>query len=374
MDEIVYLLALNKILNYDTKRAAALIEYAGSAHALFSIDRQELADRLKKRYNFIDELGNEAHLRWAEEELRWAYSKGISILTPSSKEYPRYLLECDDKPIVLYKTGPADLNSSQMISIVGTRRSTHYGEKICAKIIGEMKDMGLLPTIVSGLAFGIDICAHRAAIANGLATVAVSACSPDKIYPAMHLQDARIIAQRGAVITEFPRGAQNIKVNFLRRNRIIAGISPATIVIESNERGGAMITASLAHSYSREVFALPGRVSDSASKGCNYLISKNIANIIYNTEELVEKLNWDIFTNKRTLPKEETKSSKKSEINPENSAKEKILVTLRHSSELHINELSNMTGLSISSVSTILLELEIEDKIIRLSGERYTLV
>ena len=371
MEEIIYLLALNRILNYDSKRATALMECAGSASALFSMDHEGLVSLLGKRYGFIEELGKESHLKWAEEELVWAQSKGISILTPSSEEYPHYLLECVDRPLMLYKTGPADLNTLQMLSIVGTRRSTQYGEKMCVKIIGEMKDMGLSPVIVSGLAFGIDICAHRAAIANGLATIAVSACSPDKIYPAMHLRDARMIAQRGAVITEFPRGVRDIKVNFLRRNRIIAGISPATIVIESGERGGAMITASLAHSYSREIFALPGRVSDSASMGCNYLISKNIADIVYNTEELVKKLGWDIFTKKSLSLKEESKNSEKQEINSENSVKEKILVTLRHSSELHIDELANMTGLSISSVSTILLELEMEDKIIRLAGERY---
>ena len=374
MEELIYLLALNRILNYDSKRAAALIEYAGSASALFAADRKELSSLLKKRYSFIEELGKESHLKWAEEELAWAQSKGIFILTPSSDEYPRYLLECNDRPLILYKTGPADLNSPQMVSIVGTRRSTQYGEKMCIKIIGEMRDMGLSPVIVSGLAFGIDICAHRAALANGFATIAVSACSPDKIYPAMHLKDARIIAQRGAVVTEFPRGVRDMKVNFLRRNRIIAGISPATIVIESGERGGAMITASLAHSYSRELFALPGRVSDSASMGCNYLISKNIADIIYNTEELVKKLGWDIFTKKGPSLKEVAKDSEEREIIHENNAQEKILVTLRHGSELHIDELANMTGLNISSVSTILLELEMEDKIIRLAGERYALL
>ena len=376
MDEIIFLLALNRILNYDCKTAAALIEYAGSASALFAMDSGKLSDMLGRRYKFTEEIGRKSHLRWAEEELEWARSKNISILTPydPSGQYPRYLLECSDRPIVLYKTGPADLDSRQIISIVGTRRSTQYGERICTRILAEMKDMGLSPVVVSGLAFGVDICAHRAAVANGFATVAVSACGPEKIYPASHLTDARKIAKEGAVITEFPRGIKSLKINFLRRNRIIAGISPATIVIESEKRGGAMITASLANSYSRDVFALPGRVSDSASAGCNHLISKNIAGIITNTEELVEKLGWaDLMKNKASKGSRPGEGPQ-SKINFETGDKEKILVTLRHGSELHIDELSNITGLNISSLSIILLELEIENRVVRLAGERYALI
>ena len=376
MEEIVFLLALNRIMNYDCRRAAALIEYAGSASALFSMNGSELADTLGKRYGFICELTNGSHLKWAEDELKWANSKGVSILTPYdlSGGYPQYLFECNDRPIILYKIGPADLNTRHIISMVGTRRSTRYGEQTCVKILDEMRELGLSPTVVSGLAFGIDICAHRAAIRNDFATVAVSACGPEKIYPVSHLADARKIARTGAIITEFPRGVQGLKLNFLRRNRIIAGISQATIVIESSEKGGAMITASLAHSYSREVFALPGKVSDSASAGCNSLISKNIANIIYSTQDLVDKLGWreSVSIKKRVGRKEGTDILP--EINFENSYKEKILVTLGLGSELHIDELSNMIGLSISSISTTLLELEIDGKVMRLPGERYTLM
>ena len=363
-------------MNYDCKRAAALIEYAGSASALFSMNVNELTDALGKRYSFIRELTNDSHLKWAEEEFIWAESKGIQIISPYNpdKGYPQYLLECDDRPIILYKIGPANLNTRHIISIVGTRRSTRYGEQACIKILNEIKEMGLSPTIVSGLAFGVDICAHRVAIDCGFATVAVSACGPEKIYPASHLTDARKIAKTGAIITEFPRGVQGLKLNFLRRNRIIAGISQATIVIESSEKGGAMITASLAHSYSREVFALPGKISDTASTGCNYLISKNIANIIYSAEDMVDKLGWIESTALKKSIDRKSETDILPQINLENSVKEKILVTLRLGSELHIDELSNMAGLSISSLSAALLELEMDGKVMRMPGERYALV
>ena len=363
-------------MNYDCRKAAALIEYAGSASALFSMSSNELTDTLGKRYRFIGEISNGSHLKWAEEELKWANSKGVSILSPYilSRGYPQYLLECDDRPIILYKIGPADLCAKRIISIVGTRRSTQYGERTCIKILGDIKNMGLSPIVVSGLAFGIDICAHRAAIDYGFATVAVSACGPEKIYPASHITDARKIAQTGAIITEFPRGTEGLKLNFLRRNRIIAGISQATIVIESAERGGAMITASLAHSYSREVFALPGKISDTISAGCNYLISKNIANIIYSAEDLIEKLGWrEPVVRKNSIGKGGG-AEMLPEISFENSTEEKILVTLRLGSELHIDELSNMTGLSISSISTALLQLEMNGRVMRLPGERYSLI
>jgi DNA protecting protein DprA len=376
MEEIIFLLALNRIMNYDCKKAAALIEYAGSASALFSIGSSELTDALGKRYRFISELSNKNHLKWAEEEFKWATSKGVHILTPYDPDggYPQYLLECNDRPIILYKIGPADLNNRQTVSIVGTRRSTRYGEQMCGKILYQIREMGISPIIVSGLAFGIDICAHRAAIENNFATVAVSACGPDKIYPASHTTDARKIAKTGAIITEFPRGTEGLKLNFLRRNRIIAGISQATIVIESSEKGGAMLTASLAHSYSREVFALPGRVSDPSSTGCNLLISKNIATIIYSAEDMVEKLGW-------REPGSSNKSDHTGEwkeiqpqINFQNGDEEKILVTLRLGSELHIDELSTMTNLNISSLSAALLKLEMSGIIMRLPGERYTLL
>jgi len=374
MEEIIFLLALNRIMNYDCKKAAALIEYAGSASALFSMGSGELTDALGKRYGFISELSNRCHLKWAEEEFKWAGSKGVHILTPYDPNggYPQYLLECNDRPIIIYKIGPADLNCRQIISIVGTRRSTRYGEQMCGKILYQIREMGLSPVIVSGLAFGIDICAHRAAVENGFATVAVSACGPDKIYPASHTTDARKIAKTGAIITEFPRGTEGLKLNFLRRNRIIAGISQATIVIESSEKGGAMITASLAHSYSREVFALPGKVSDLTSIGCNLLISKNIATIIYSIEDMVEKLGWIESGSSNRSYHIGDRRDIQPQINFENSDEEKILVTLRLESELHIDELSNKTGLNISSLSATLLKMEMNGIVMRLPGERYT--
>lgn len=280
--------------------------------------------------------------------------------------YPSSLKECFDPPVILYIYGDVNLNQEKIISMVGTRRSTWYGTESCRKIIKELIEEGHSPVVVSGLAYGVDIAAHRAALEYGLKTVAVLPNGLDRIYPAAHHEAAKRISRQGAIITEFPRETESLKINFIQRNRVIAALSKATIVIESREKGGALSTAELAQSYSRDVFALPGRISDTFSAGCNKLIFSNIASLYYSTKEFISYMGW-ISENKNVDNPQGDLFSTSSPV------KEKILVALRSKSELSMDEILHISGEKLQDLSRNLLELEMESKIISLAGNRYSI-
>jgi DNA processing protein len=244
--------------------------------------------------------------------------------------------------------------------------STKYGTECCRKIIRELLEYGCSPLIVSGLAYGVDVAAHKAALEFGLKTVAVLPNGLDRIYPTAHHEIAKKISRQGAILSEFPRSTESLKINFIQRNRLIAALSQATIVVESRTKGGALITAELAQSYSREVFALPGRVSDPISSGCNNLIFRNIANIFSSTKEFILSMGWSV-DNKDVINKE------KQLFYTGSKEKEKILVALRTNSELSFDEILLITGARIQSLCESLLELELEGYINSLAGKRYSL-
>ena len=365
-DELVYIVALNKVFRYNPKVSNFLLREFGSAEAIFRLDKSVLMEIFNKRYRFFDQLSDNSILFWAKEEISWAESKGVRIIHINDNEYPESLKECFDPPLILYLYGDANLNQEKIISIVGTRMSTKYGTECCRKIIRELLDYGCSPVIVSGLAYGVDIASHKAALEYGLSTVAVLPNGLDRIYPSAHHEIAKKISRQGAVLSEFPRATESLKINFIQRNRLIAALSKATIVIESREKGGALITAELAQSYSREVFALPGRISDPISSGCNNLIFRNIANIFSSTKDFISFMGWS------TENKDITKNEKQLFYSgsPE---KEKILVALRTNSELSFDEILFITGARIQSLCESLLELELEGYINSLAGKRYSL-
>lgn len=232
-------------------------------------------------------------LRRCEAELSFAEKNHIACLTCDDEAYPSRLRECDDAPLVLFYRGISDLNQRHIISMVGTRNATDYGKDICMRFIGELKE--LLPDviIVSGLAYGIDIHAHRAALQHKMETIGVLAHGLDRIYPSVHRRTAAEMTQCGGLLTEFMSGTNPDKQNFVKRNRIVAGISDATIVIESANKGGSLITAEIAESYHRDCFAFPGRINDMYSAGCNELIRSNRAVLLQSAEELIKAMNWD---------------------------------------------------------------------------------
>jgi DNA processing protein len=365
-EDLLYGIALSTIFKYRVNLPKSIIENLGSAGALFGLCRDELEHIFGKQYGFIDDILDKSCLEKAQKEIDWCHEKGIKIHYYPTASFPSRLKDCSDSPVILYSYGDVDFNFDKTISIVGTRRSTAYGTKACRKIIEELSAGGFNPIIVSGLAFGIDICAHKAALESGLRTIAVLATALDTIYPSQHHSHAISISKQGALLTEFARGTESFKLNFVQRNRIIAGISAATIVIESGEKGGALITAELAHSYSRELFAVPGRISDSVSIGCNKLISRNLASIFTSAEDFLISMGWD--------DKSRPAFSKEKKLfytgDPE---KEKILVALRQNLELNIDELHRLTGQRIQDLSVKLLELEIEGLISSIPGNRYSL-
>lgn len=368
-EEKLYTAALNTIFRYNCKPARELIEITGSARAVFSLNRSDLKEIFGKEYTFINDICDKRAVEEAAKEISWAESAGIEVLVFSDTEggYPYRLLECSDYPLVIFKRGTSALDASSVISIVGTRRASATGTEVCRKIISELANLGLNPLIVSGLAFGIDITAHRCALENNLRTIAVLGSSLDSIYPVSHGKYASAIERDGALVTEFPRNSLSFKINFIRRNRIIAGMSDAVIVAESGERGGSMITASLASSYAREVFAVPGRPGDVRSRGCNLLISKNLASLFYSTESFAEHMGWNLSQKKGERVQKVLFTSYSRE-------KEKILVALASAQEAGIDELTRMTGLNIREISSNLLELELEGAIASLPGKRFLLV
>jgi len=366
-EELIFAVALNKIFRYNPKISNILLREFGSAKAIFSLTQSDLLEKFSKKFTFFDGLADPGILKWAVEEISWANSKGVNILHINDPNYPLSLKQCFDPPVILYIYGDVNLNQENIISIVGTRMSTRYGTESCRKILKELIDLGLSPVIVSGLAYGVDIAAHKAALEFGLETIAVLPNGPDRIYPAAHHEIARRISKQGAIVTEFPRETESLKINFIQRNRLIAALSKATIVIESREKGGALSTAELAQSYSREVFALPGRVSDIFSAGCNNLIFRNIATIYNSTKEFTSYMGW--CANNKSVS--ERTGNLFYSGSPE---KEKILVALRVNSELNIDELLHITGEKLQNLSEGLLELELEGMIISLAGNRYGIV
>ena len=369
-DEKIYTAALNSIFRYNGGPARELIAVAGSAESVFRMNESELRGLFGGReYSFMKEILCKTVLDEAEKELVWAERSGIEILfsTDISGGYPKRLLECEDYPLLIYKRGSSPLEARVVISVVGTRRATINGINICKKIIGDLASSGLNPLIVSGLAFGIDITAHKCALENNLRTIAVLGNSPDTVYPVSHGKYSALIERNGALITEFPRNSLSFKINFIRRNRIIAGMADAVIIAESGEKGGSMITASLAASYDRDVFAIPGRFGDIQSKGCNLLISKNLASLFYSTESFIDQMGWqDLICKKR--PEQQILFALESR------EKEKISVALTSASELNIDEIKRITGIAVPLLSSSLVELELEGKVAALPGKRYSII
>lgn len=301
-----------------------------------------------------------------EREIQFLEKFHITPLFLTDAAYPRRLLNCYDSPTLLYYKGEADLNASRVISIIGTRNHTEYGRMMTEKLVEGLAELSVL--IISGLAFGIDGLAHKSAMKNHLPTVGVLAHGLDQVYPSEHRGLARQMASEGGgLLTEFPSGTKPDKHNFPTRNRVVAGLSDATIVIETGVRGGSMITAELSNGYNRDVFAFPGRVTDNKSAGCNHLIRNNKAILITDASELADLLRWQ-------EPKKEKERQRRLfvELNPN----EKIIVDLIAgcgAEWLHIDELNQRSGLSSSAVAAAVLSLEMQQVIVCLPGKRYSI-
>lgn len=359
----LYAIALSMIEGVGSINAKKLIAYTGGIEEVFREKKKNLLKIPGINENLVDQLQKADTLKAAEKELSFIQKNDIQILFYLDDEYPVRLKQCADSPILLYVKGIASLHQEKVISMVGTRSATEYGKICCEQIIQQLVDRNHKILVVSGLAYGIDIAAHRAALKHKLQTVAVLGHGLNMIYPAAHTQYARDIAEQGALVTEYPSQITLDKALFVRRNRIIAGLADATIVIESAEKGGALITAELANSYNREVFAVPGRITDPYSSGCNRLIAENKARIFHTVDDLENALGW-----KRTEQPRYIQTQLFADLSEEENI---ILNVIRNHDEMLIDLISLETNIPIHKVSAALLNLEFAGLIKSLPGKRY---
>jgi DNA processing protein len=301
----------------------------------------------------------------AEEELLFIEKYKIEVLFIGDKNYPKRLLNAYDSPTALYYRGNADLNTSKIVAIVGTRNNTDYGKKITEKLVEELAVQNVL--ILSGLAYGVDAIAHKAALKNKLSTVGVLAHGLDKIYPPEHAKFAKQMATgNGGLLTEFMSETKPDRHNFPTRNRIVAALADATVVIETDTKGGSMITAELANNYNKDVFAYPGKSTDTKSAGCNFLIKSHKANLITNAQDLLQHMGWDT---KKVKPKQQR------ELFIELNSNEKIVVQfLQQVETMHIDELVQKSGLTSGEMASTLLTLELQSVIANLPGKMLRLL
>ena len=370
--EIFYTMALTRISNFNFQQALELYRTVGSAQLIYE-HRNDIGDiikdgspRLKEALKVWDEP-----MKRAEFELKFMQEHQIRAITLNDDDYPQRLRECADAPIILYYKGNADLNQSKIISIVGTRQCTQYGIDLIRRFVSDLRRHCPEMLIVSGLAYGVDINAHRQALAQGYPTVAVLAHGLDHIYPYHHRDTAAQMLNHGGLLTEFMTQTNADKPNFVRRNRIVAGLSDAVIVIESKSKGGGLITADIAQSYNRAVFAYPGAVGMPCSEGCNNLIRDNVAALISNADDFVRAMGWQDETKRREALFDGIERNLFPDLSPEESS---IVKQLQQTNDLQLNILSVKTGIPIGHLTALLFQLEMKGVIRPLAGGMYHLL
>lgn len=354
IEEKICLCALNKIFGFEPKIAQAMISHCGSADAVFRLGERQIDELLGPYSKFRHQIGKEA-VRHAAEELRICEKKGIRFTGITEDTYPLILTECPDPPIGLYVRSITPFEdlwpSTAGIAVVGTRDISPYGREWCSRIVEGLANTRDKPTIVSGLALGTDICAHRTALEHNLPTIAVMATGADSIYPLRHTDFAEKIwhSPGSALITDYPLGTAPLAIHFLRRNRIIAGLSKATVLIESKIKGGGMMTAKLAFSYDRDVYALPGRVDDIRSQGCNKLISNKIAEPITSIDTLIGHLGMKAVS----APARDMTGGQVGEL-------AEILLYIRNNRGATIEEIAGACSMTYSKAAAAVSRLELD--------------
>lgn len=319
-------------------------------------------------------------LKRAEEEMDFCRQHKISVLPITAEDYPARLRDCPDAPVVIFYRGTADLNAKHVLAVVGTRKISEYGKQLCARFTERLAELLPDTLVISGLAYGVDIHAHRGCMEHGLPTVGVVAHGLDQIYPATHRNDAKRMLQNGGILTEYVRGTRPLQGNFLRRNRIVAGMADATIVVESAEHGGSLVTARIARSYDRAVFACPGRVNDPYSIGCNNLILNAKAMMMLSAEDVVKELGWwqdsvpylshpqqlDLFSNEPS----QRGGQRYAALSPE---QQLLAETLEGTDGLNTTMLAEKTHMAAADINAILFDMELSGIVKILPGGFYML-
>ncbi len=365
-EKSLYQIALTHISGVGVALARNLLQIVGDEEQIFKESARTLLTIPGISTRLVSEIRNKEVLLKAEKELMFVSKNNLQMLFFTSANYPERLTHCIDAPILLYLKGDSNLNYKKVVSIVGTRNATRQGVEACNQFVKDLAAKFSDLLIVSGLAYGIDICAHRAALENGVPTVAVLAHGLDKIYPSVHRKTAIEMLDEGALVTEFPSKTDPERFNFVRRNRIVAGLSDALVVIESAERGGSLITAEIANSYYREVFAIPGRITDTFSIGCNRLISTNRAILLQDVDSFVNHMGWDASARPQVKQKELFLQLTEME--------EKVFDALNKTDSIHVNMLAIELNIPVSELFFTLLELEMKSVVKPLPGGVYKLL
>ena len=353
-------IALSFLYATRLRKSLSLVEHYGSA---------------EEAWRHIDEPGMAQAMERAQREWEWIQAHGIRVWTLNDEDYPYRLRQCPDKPLLLYGKGHLRPSDGHIVSVVGTRKPTERGKELTERLVRDLHERLEGVTIVSGGAYGIDITAHRTAIQCGIPTIIIPAHGLDRIYPYRHRPEAVASLEHGGILTEFPSGTEPLAPYFVQRNRIVAGLADAVVVVESRESGGSLITARMATDYSRDLFAFPGRPEDLTSKGCNQLIRDQKAQLIDNADDLIAAMSWQTTNDQRTKSKEQGQMTLIGLLDDLTPQQQTLLQKLQEAEEgLHINLLVMETELPYSDVSSDLLLLEMQGLVRSLPGGIYRFV
>ena len=368
IDEQVCVLALSRVQVHNPALLRQIIEAAGSAKELF--DNLDYINDFLPGLSpvLVNELKAPQTMERAKREMEFICSKGIKLTCLNDSGYPSRLFECCDAPLALYSLGDIPFNAKHIVSIVGTRHATEYGKDLCRNFVFDLARMLPGTLVVSGLAYGIDVCAHRAALEAGLPTVGVLAHGLDTIYPRSHRSVAKSMVEgAGGLLTEFMSETISLPQFFVQRNRIVAGMADAAVVVESAAKGGSLITASMAQGYARDCFAFPGRVNDQYSCGCNELVARNKAALITSAYDFVQAMNWDGGAVKQAVQKE---------LFPVLEPREELVVKLLKASPdgLQVNQLVVQADMPVNVLMPLLFDMEMKGYVRAVAGGCYRVI
>ena len=360
---VLHQVALTYVKNVGPAIARLMVSHFGTVERIFTASPSKLLEIPGITPNRLKQLGLNEALQKAEQELKFIEKNNIDVLFYTDPRYPKRLKNCNDSPILLYSKGKMDLNNRRVISIVGTRNATEYGKHLCRQLVEELQPYNVL--VVSGLALGIDVCAHKECVKLNVPTVGVLGHGLDMVYPGQNKSTAEKMLQNGGLLSEYPSGTTPDRENFPERNRIVAGMADATVVIEASVKGGALITAEIANSYNRDVYTFPGRVGDEFSEGCNFLIRHNKASLLTNPADLAYSLGWE---------KDEVATGNQQIALPIDLSNEEQMIfeaIRQHKQPLAIDDLTIKTNMPMSQLAMNLLNMEMQGYIRSLPGKTY---
>lgn len=365
--ELPYQIGLTLLPNIGDVLAKNLLSYCGSAAEVF-----KTKEKLLQKIPGIGEVyakqicKNKDVLVRAEAEVEFILKYKINPLFFTDDDYPQRLKFCNDSPVMLYYKGNANLNTEKIVAVVGTRLPDDYGKELTKQLLQDLKGSGIL--VVSGLAYGVDVHAHKYALDNDLQTVGVVAHGLDRVYPSSHTALAKKMIKNGGLLTDFMSGTNPDAVNFPKRNRIVAGLCDALVVVQSKREGGSLITATIANSYNKDVFAFPGKAGSELSEGCNGLIKRNRAGLIENAADLMDAMSWLKPTEKSAKASSKKQMPLLISLSDD---EQKIAKTFANKKQLHLDEICYASDMSVSTVSTLLLQLEFSNLIKSKPGKIY---